>query len=424
MSFESIPGWCNFEAIYDRMIATMPIGANVVEVGAWLGRSTAYLARACQASGKNIRLSVVDTWEGSSLECMYNDVLLESKGSVFDQFRRNMEAAEVWNHLVAIKSTSVEAAKRFPNNGLDFVFIDAAHDFYSVVSDIRAWWPKIRIGGWIGGHDFGMWNGVTQAVQKSFSTFEAIPSATSWLLQKNADSDLRLFQLPPKIGVVTPSFRPDADVLLKCMMSVYTQSMPCVHYLIGDGEPVRIPNRPLYTRTASIPGPHRDTGNAARAVGCTLAIAEGCDAIAFLDADNWYMPQHLEVMLSACVREKAFIASSGRTLHALDGSVLGRCPDVDGKRFVDTNCMFFMRPAFGLLNSWARIPESLKLIGDRVVWSKVIKSELPRIHVPAPSVCYRTMYRQHYAMFQKPIPSGAKVLKEGPDGIELAVEST
>lgn len=311
------------------MVATMPIGANVVEVGAWLGRSTAYLARACQASRKDIRLSVVDTWEGSSLEGMYNDALLESQGSVFDQFRRNMEAAEVWNHLTAIKSTSVEASQGFPNNSLDFV----------------------------------------------------------------------------------------------CLLSVYAQSMPCVQLLVGDGEPVRIPEPPLYTRVASIPGPHRDTGNAARAVGCTLAIAEGCDAIAFLDADNWYMPQHLEVMLSACAKEKAVIASSGRTLHALDGSMLGQCPDVDGKEFVDTNCMFFMRPAFGLLNAWAGIPESLRLIGDRVVWRKVIKSELPRVHVPIPSVCYRTMYRRHYAMFQKPIPKGAKVLKEGPNGIEAAIDS-
>lgn len=54
---------------------------------------------------------------------------------------------------------------------LDFVYIDAAHDYESVKSDIAAWWTKIKPGGILGGHDFSnarepRHNGVVQAVSE------------------------------------------------------------------------------------------------------------------------------------------------------------------------------------------------------------------------------------------------------------------
>ena len=55
---------------------------------------------------------------------------------------------------------------------LDFVYIDAAHDYESVVKDIDHWWKAVRSGGVLGGHDFDHANddvivvryGVVQAV--------------------------------------------------------------------------------------------------------------------------------------------------------------------------------------------------------------------------------------------------------------------
>lgn len=37
---------------------------------------------------------------------------------------------------------------------LDFCYIDGAHDYDSVKSDIEAWWPRLKPGGILGGHDF------------------------------------------------------------------------------------------------------------------------------------------------------------------------------------------------------------------------------------------------------------------------------
>ena len=66
--YTEIPGWFNEEWLYDRMIGHVRDGATFVEVGCWLGKSTAYCARRILESGKAIRFVAVDTWEGSPSE--------------------------------------------------------------------------------------------------------------------------------------------------------------------------------------------------------------------------------------------------------------------------------------------------------------------------------------------------------------------
>jgi predicted O-methyltransferase YrrM len=62
--------------------------------------------------------------------------------------------------------TSMEAVKRFSDQSLDFVYIDANHRFYHVAQDIRAWWPKVRMGGLLAGHDYFTYGSVKKAVDE------------------------------------------------------------------------------------------------------------------------------------------------------------------------------------------------------------------------------------------------------------------
>ncbi len=58
------------------------------------------------------------------------------------------------SNIIKIRKTSVEAAKDFEDGSLDAVYIDAEHDEASVREDIKAWYPKIKRGGVLSGHDF------------------------------------------------------------------------------------------------------------------------------------------------------------------------------------------------------------------------------------------------------------------------------
>jgi len=53
-----------------------------------------------------------------------------------------------------MRMTSVEAARKFTDNSLDFVYIDGNHTLPFVIQDLVAWYPKIKPGGIISGHDY------------------------------------------------------------------------------------------------------------------------------------------------------------------------------------------------------------------------------------------------------------------------------
>ena len=56
---------------------------------------------------------------------------------------------------VDIKSmTSVDAAAQVPDNSLGFCYIDANHRYQGISVDLPTWWPKVRPGGILAGHDY------------------------------------------------------------------------------------------------------------------------------------------------------------------------------------------------------------------------------------------------------------------------------
>ena len=62
---------------------------------------------------------------------------------------------------------SLEVCKEIKPASLDFVFIDADHCYESCSADIKAWYPKVRKGGVVSGHDYsGRHQGVCRAVDE------------------------------------------------------------------------------------------------------------------------------------------------------------------------------------------------------------------------------------------------------------------
>ncbi|MHB1427043.1 MAG: class I SAM-dependent methyltransferase [Gemmataceae bacterium] len=158
--YEQISGWFDFADIYDHMIERARDGAVFVEVGAYLGRSTLYLASRIQKAAKKVRVYVVDRWDGwiynerESFEEEREDDSLLEEGDVFQHFIRNVLRAGVEDVIFPLRMPSEQAAGLFEDGTLDFVFLDADHDYKAVRRDLEAWFPKVKRRGVLGGHDY------------------------------------------------------------------------------------------------------------------------------------------------------------------------------------------------------------------------------------------------------------------------------
>lgn len=64
------------------------------------------------------------------------------------------ERMKGYSNYEFIEEFSMDAVKRFEDNSLDFVYIDANHNFQGITNDIIEWEKKVRPGGIISGHDF------------------------------------------------------------------------------------------------------------------------------------------------------------------------------------------------------------------------------------------------------------------------------
>jgi hypothetical protein len=53
-----------------------------------------------------------------------------------------------------LRTTSAEAARQFDTGQLDFAYIDAQHHYEAVKEDLGLWYPKVKKGGILSGHDY------------------------------------------------------------------------------------------------------------------------------------------------------------------------------------------------------------------------------------------------------------------------------
>lgn len=184
-AWREIPGWFDFEALYDRAVAELAEGGALVEVGAWFGRSTAYLARRLKDSGKAAHLYVVDTWRGSPEIPLHRQLLEPLGGSAYETFLANMQHADVADVLTPLRLPSHEAALAFAPESLDFVFLDGCHLYEEVRRDLESWYPKLRAGGVLAGHDYTpAWPGVVRAVEEFFPAHRIVRMGSCFWVRK------------------------------------------------------------------------------------------------------------------------------------------------------------------------------------------------------------------------------------------------
>jgi len=164
--YEGIQGWFHFTEPYSQAVRAAKDGSIFVELGCWKGRSASFLAVEIVNSGKEIDLNFVDHWGGSEEEAHKTDPELER---VFDIFKSNVAKSGV-KHTIH-RMPTVEAAKKFADGSIDFIWVDAGHEYDEVLADLEAWFPKLKPQGIIGGDDYPM-KGVEAAVQEFFPSYD------------------------------------------------------------------------------------------------------------------------------------------------------------------------------------------------------------------------------------------------------------
>jgi glycosyltransferase involved in cell wall biosynthesis len=220
----------------------------------------------------------------------------------------------------------------------------------------------------------------------------------------------------PRCVIVTPYYREPRSLIERCIRSVQRQSVYADHFVVADGFPQGWINL-MNVRHIQLDLSHGDYGGTPRSIGAMLAISEGYDAIACLDADNWLEPDHVEHCLHtarAAGNECDYVAARW-ILRRPDGSVipiLGEPID----EHVDTNCFFFLKGSFHMLPIWGLMPKQAAPVGDRFFFDAVREQRLVGAAASKPTVNYHCLWESVYRGIGETPPSDAK-----PDIDQMAV---
>ena len=211
-----------------------------------------------------------------------------------------------------------------------------------------------------------------------------------------------------KIAVITPYYQESIGFLRQCHQSVLAQNIFVDHFFVADG----FPNEALMNwniKHISLPEAHADYGNTPRGIGSILANIEGYDFISYLDADNWFHPNHLSSLLSLYEETKADVCSSFRTFHTNDGIELPiQEKDELSLNHIDTSCFLIHRNAFDALDVWLKMPKMLSPFGDRIFLAGLKNKNYKFASSKQKTVAYRSQWKAHYLAAKMEPPVGSK----------------
>lgn len=139
-------------------------------IGAEIGVKNGRFIQHLLSQFSSLEMYAVDPWEPqpfaneSYVLWDFDDIYTEYQSRI-EPYRLRVREMRMYSH---------DAVHHIPDKALDFVFIDAQHDYGSVVTDITAWAPKVKPGGLLSGHDYNKikFPGVCCAVEELVDGFE------------------------------------------------------------------------------------------------------------------------------------------------------------------------------------------------------------------------------------------------------------
>lgn len=78
----------------------------------------------------------------------------EEMDGIYEAMLEKMKPHIKEGQFEIIRKKSLDALSDFEDESLDFVYIDGNHEFDYPLQDIEGWYPKVRKGGILAGHDY------------------------------------------------------------------------------------------------------------------------------------------------------------------------------------------------------------------------------------------------------------------------------
>lgn len=153
-----IKGWAFDYRYFEKVIKEKKV-KTIIEVGVFLGNWCCHVAKNLPEGGRHF---AVDHWMGCPV---YEQGIWDKKENEFRQFLSNIIHSKLTDKVIPVRMPSLEAAKKFKALGIkaDLIYIDAAHDYQSVIDDLNAWISVLAPGGTFSGDDWN-WKTVRAAV--------------------------------------------------------------------------------------------------------------------------------------------------------------------------------------------------------------------------------------------------------------------
>jgi len=173
--YKNVYGWFDFQDIYRKFVREAPEDSLIMEIGSFVGKSTIHLATEIQNSGKNIKLFSVDIFPKLSsnknediTKIYYDSGVDKFDGYLYPLFIENIMESGVYNHIIPVHMNIFDFIKPFSDESFFAIFLDADHEYDTTKKAMHKLWKKVKIGGYLGGHDYlcPKWGGVKKAIDE------------------------------------------------------------------------------------------------------------------------------------------------------------------------------------------------------------------------------------------------------------------
>ena len=121
------------------------------KIGAELGVKEGYFARDTLRNWPTATEYVlVDLWDNMP---NYADSANEGEREV--HYQSALRETAPWKDKVTVcRNFTTSCAQNFPDGYFDYIYVDARHDRKGAYLDLETWWPKLKVGGILAGHDY------------------------------------------------------------------------------------------------------------------------------------------------------------------------------------------------------------------------------------------------------------------------------